>query len=432
MSASRTIRNGTATRFTRRVLLATVASLVLAAAACSGEAGVEQTAADGSGALDEPAQPDDRPTPTPTKRALSWDGEVITYTEDDPRALGDLVAQDPDTGDVRKLVDTDSIDSEFFGRLIGSAGWSADGRWVAFEVVACGGGVTDKAGTGGLWVTNGLDEPRQLTRPCFEDANVAPYNELWAWSPAGAQLVVAHKSIDGDALVLIEPETGDRTDLGKAAGRVTTLTWSPDGNRITYGAVGGGGSVYSVDVGGGKHFLLASSLGQVSNQGVVFGWGIRWSPDGTHMVVQTYGNREAMNKLLLMNADGTDLQELAEDLAVQGAYLSPGLSWSPDGTRMAYATFSGGREQRQMQIWTQSPDGSAPSLLFESAPALLETGGNPVWSPDGAQIAFESATTDGTAVWLVTNAEGTGEAREIDELRYLSWRGGWYFCQCYG
>jgi hypothetical protein len=35
-------------------------------------------------------------------------------------------------------------------------------------------------------------------------------------------------------------------------------------------------------------------------------------------------------------------------------------------------------------------------------------------------------------VWLVANADGTGHVREIDELRPLSWRGGWYFCECFG
>ena len=33
---------------------------------------------------------------------------------------------------------------------------------------------------------------------------------------------------------------------------------------------------------------------------------------------------------------------------------------------------------------------------------------------------------------LVVNADGTGDPREIDELTYLSWLGGWYFCFCYG
>ncbi len=95
---------------------------------------------------------------------------------------------------------------------------------------------------------------------------------------------------------------------------------------------------------------------------------------------------------------------------------------------MAYATFPEDANLWQIHIWTGSADGSAPSLLFESAAPPLETGGSPVWSPDGTQVAFESTTTDGMEVWLVTNADGTGEVREIDELRYLSWRGGWYFC----
>jgi Tol biopolymer transport system component len=101
---------------------------------------------------------------------------------------------------------------------------------------------------------------------------------------------------------------------------------------------------------------------------------------------------------------------------------------------MAYATYSGGRAERQMQIWTESPDGSTPNLLFESAPIPCdsEAAGAPVWAPDGERIAFESATTDGEVVWLVANADGSDHASAIDELRYLSLRGGWYFCGCYG
>jgi hypothetical protein len=65
--------------------------------------------------------------------------------------------------------------------LISSAAWSADGRWVAFEVFHCGGVASDAAGTGGLWVTNGQNEPRQLTRPCFEDPEVLHPAEVFEW-----------------------------------------------------------------------------------------------------------------------------------------------------------------------------------------------------------------------------------------------------------
>jgi hypothetical protein len=55
MSVSRMRPVGTAKRLSRRLILAGVASPVLTAAACSGDAGVEETAGGGSGAVDEPA-----------------------------------------------------------------------------------------------------------------------------------------------------------------------------------------------------------------------------------------------------------------------------------------------------------------------------------------------------------------------------------------
>ena len=265
----------------------------------------------------------------------------------------------------------------------------------------------------------------------------APRAAVWAWSSAGAQLVVVRVSIDGDTLVVIDPATGDRTDLGDTLGRVASLAWSPDGTRIAYGTRQG--SIYSVDVDGGDRSLLASPTR--FGVGGIFGsgFGITWSPDGAHIAVQAAHHSRYIyegDMLYLMNADGSDLRQLAEGLEVQSVYFGPNLSWSPDGTRMAYATTIGGGGGRRQQIWTASLDGSTPSLLFEAGSARSADFGSavsPVWSPDGERIAFESATTDGkAAVWLVANADGTGHAREIDELRYLSWRGGWYFCGCYG
>ena len=394
-------------------------------------------------AIDQPARPAD-PQPTPAETPFRQEGEIITNSGDDADAGGDLVAADPTTGAMRTVVAAEALRFDYVGNTSGhgfqtidSAAWSADGRWVAFDIFGCEDGSTKADLETGLWVTDGREEPRQLTtrRPCSEA--YLGSEELWEWSPADAQLVVARRSVGVDSLILIDPATGDRTDLGEAAGDITSLAWSPDGTRIAYGVVPTGtgdiylrgeqGSVYSVGVGGGDHALLASSVGLVS--GGETGAGIRWSPDGSRIAITAEAGEDSGNRLYLMNADGSDLELLTEGVVIEHILGSPNVTWSPDGSRIAYATVSGLPEV--LQVWNGSPDGSTPILVFESASPSQGLAGGPAWSPDGTRIAFRYSLAEEGA-WLVANADGTGDAREIDELRYLSWRGGWYFCECYG
>jgi Tol biopolymer transport system component len=350
-------------------------------------------------------------------------GEVLTYTGDPNGTKGDLVAQDPDSGKVRTIVDAKALP----GEGITTAAWSHDRRWVAF-------------GFGDLWVTDTIGPPRRLTT----------VGGPWAWSPTEDQLVVLDNGRD---VTLIDAATGRETDLGTTVLTAidtapietvdAALVWSPDGTRIAYEGGPGGGSVYSIDVESGEHTLLVrqpAGTGEIKD--------IDWSPDGAHLAI-SYVDASYIashkaelgplaNKakaLYLANADGSDLRLLSHIVASQWPVWNPGLNvgtaWSPDGTRLAYTSFSTWPDHRELQVWTVSVDGSAQATLRRDRG--WGDGGGAVWSPDGSQIAFETdlgGETDHSH--LVINADGTGDPREIDELTYRSWLGGWFFCACYG
>jgi Tol biopolymer transport system component len=336
--------------------------------------------------------PADRPTPsvtpTPSGTVLRGDGEVIKSE------AGRLVAVDPDTGESWIIADGEQAE-----RRIGNAAWSPDGRWVAYDFYGSG-----------LWVVNAERETRQLAVGFVS----------WTWSPTAPQLAMVRDS----RLTVVDASTGRQTDLGSVVGDVTSApVWSPDGTRILYGARGG--SLYSVDVGSGDRSLLVRLPGEDLDSMDQ----IAWSSDGAYLVIQN-DLEPGGGRLYVMNADGSDVRVLVDHFAPAG------LAWSPDGTRLTYATFSG-RDERELRIWTVSLDGSAPSLVASHTnETCCIAGGSPVWSPDGSQIAFVEGgsefafETDRSS--FVVNSDGTGDVRTIDNLTYLSWSDGSYHCECYG
>jgi dipeptidyl aminopeptidase/acylaminoacyl peptidase len=370
---------------------------------------------------------DDRSEPGPANPpAKSHAGTFTGMVIRQDRQRG-LVAEDPSTDEAITL----AAASDFRHHRIAWAAASADGRWAAFESPFCQDGSADWEGKSGLWVTNGIDKPRQLTAPCVEFPEGPTFEGDWAWSPTGSRLAV----VEGDHLILIDPATGERTDLGKPAGDASSLAWSPDETQIAYTTVPSGSpngnsphaSVYAVRVDGGEQALIAESLGQVPTGEE--GRGIQWSPDGTRIAVLADAGTPT---LYVMNADGSERRPLAEGALIAHGLGSPNPVWSPDGTRIAYATFSAAHDKAQ--IWSTSPDGSIPVLVFSptSAPPEDTAVGGPIWSPDGTHIAFRYDSHSSQREYLIANADGTGSVHAIGELKYRRWRGGWYFCECYG
>jgi Tol biopolymer transport system component len=83
--------------------------------------------------------------------------------------------------------------------------------------------------------------------------------------------------------------------------------------------------------------------------------------------------RQGQTRLLVMNADGTGVQEIAGDLEVRGAP-----AWSPDGQWIATAA-----DQGQGPRLFKIPAGGGEPVRLAEAYAI-----DPVWSPDGRFLLY--------------------------------------------
>jgi Tol biopolymer transport system component len=370
---------------------------------------------------------DPAPPPVPSLPELRRRGEVIVFT---PRGTGrdwDLAAQDPETGEVRTIVETRGItdcpDVERCASFVRTAEWSPDGRWLAFEVSSSsldGPPLGPCGPTAGIWVTNALGDLRQLTTPCDDPppGSETPIEERWAWSPTGDRLAYARVDGGTDELFVIDPSDGSQTSLGTADGHLSELEWAADGTRIAYAD---GGSVYAVEVEGRERSLLADSFSDAID--------ILWSPDGTRILVYDHDR----NQLQVMNADGSGLHLLHEGEDAGGP-----TAWSPTGDRILYmlSVVRPGEPEFGLfdsEVWTVSPDGSNAIQVFDSDGCDMGDMGFvgdslPVWAPDGMQVAYNDC-----GVWVVANADGTGEAQPLGgapsgsggpPLVHRSWDGG--------
>jgi len=116
-----------------------------------------------------------------------------------------------------------------------------------------------------------------------------------------------------------------------------------------------------------------------------------WSPDGTRIAFAS--RRAGTFDIYMMNADGSGTQRITSTKENDG---HP--TWSPDGRRIAFA-------RNELDIYVMNADGSGAHAISGVSAEESE----PAWSPDGNWIAYVRRAP-GTAVqevWLI-HPDGTG------------------------
>ena len=232
------------------------------------------------------------------------------------------------------------------------------------------------------------------------------------WSPNGRRIVFERDltfwGTDRFRLTYVPSGGGIAHDLTRGPFDAMP-TISPTGARIAFvRGVGDGFSLYTIDR-QGRHAaqLLADELDLTP----------AWSPDGKTIVFARLADPLAIDQaaLYLADADGSNVRQLG---AVPVRGVSP--SWSPDGRRIAFVSFADhngsscqtGSCPPNGEIYVVDVDGSALTRLTTSK----ADDEHPTWSPDGSRIAFASGFTlrhQGHLPWLVTVPAGGGPAKRI-------------------
>jgi Tol biopolymer transport system component len=323
-------------------------------------------------------------------------------------------------------------------------------------------------GNGLITIAHGRDQDIALIDPASGD--VTPLvdrhggepntNTLeMAWSPDGSMLAYTDVRKNGlQGLFVLELATGESVDLSDGLSHADDPAWSTDGHRIAFGGADGtsGYEIYVTAPNGTERVRVTDH----ADDGVSGAHMPAWSPDGTriafafnryHSTTETEshgigivdasgsndiaftdgldelpswspdGTRVAFHRrvddkfeLRIVAADGTRQQVVSrEDVSVHWSAVSP---WSPDGTWLLYSYHD--LETSNLGLAATDVETGATQVLLEDAFVGL-----PVWSPDGARIAFVRDDADrpspSVSLW-VTSVDGATDVELADGLEHVS------------
>jgi hypothetical protein len=211
------------------------------------------------------------------------------------------------------------------------------------------------------------------------------------WSRDGTRLLIMRQSREGGQLFVLHAD-GSETQVTEPPMDVSLgvtsrgAAISPDGSRVVFTD---GSALYAVHADGGPaEMLVHARFGFLEDP--------TFSPDGTRIAFND-GNGDNNHHVWVMNADGSDAQEIVSRDCACHVY---GLAWSPAGDRIALGI--------EGTIYTFAPDGSEFTRVI--------IGGNmPYWSPDGSKIAYTvTCLEDANGCDLaIADADGSN-VREFD------------------
>jgi hypothetical protein len=299
----------------------------------------------------------------------------------------------------------------------------------------------------------GLDDGKRATAP-IEQPKPGPKPNGWVAVDV-YEGDFSDDAYDGDVIHLVRPgQKAHRLQVpGSEAGNDACPVWSPDGTRLLFGRLTGPSGAAST-----RAELVTVPVSQEGTAGTpsvigldgfeVLGAGSEgldphpcgiWAPDGRWVALAGTGEvwvvdtetttirhlpdlrpsdlewRPGTDELTIAGDVGTTRGDptlstpitvysvSTDELHQLGSVEAAHITWSPDGTTLAYTNGERAPETRELGL-VDSDGSNARVLDADIGPALHGIG--PVWSPAGDRIAYQRCYGD-------RNVDCSGEAHEV-------------------
>jgi TolB protein len=279
----------------------------------------------------------------------------------------------------------------------------------ANEIIqALGGGIPGIALTRISFVSNRTGHPEiwVMDYDGFNQRPITSYGSICLtprWSPDNRRLAFTSYAQGNPDIYVFSLDINRPVAFPRYKGLTTTPAWSPDGKKFAFcSSMSGDPEIYVSDPNG---FNL---------QRLTFAPGVDispvWNPK-TGDEIAFVSDRSGSPQIYIMSADGTNLRRL-----ITGGGDASGPSWSPNGLFMAFH-------------WRVTETGTYDIYVVEIATGRIiqlthdaRRNENPVWSPDGRHLGFESSRSGPKQIWTML-ADGTNPRQLTSEGR--NWGPSW-------